>query len=185
MQDKEIWKDVKNFEGHYMVSSYGRVKSLTREVAAKLGGRRINKGVILKLPNGKKEYNVVWLGKYGTEKYVHKLVAEAFIPNPENKTQVNHIDGDKLNNHVSNLEWATPSENTKHAYSIGLIKLRHKGKHVICTKTGETYSSIRLAAEKLGYTHKNLCQLLNENNNRVNTSTLVFVKNRNERTFRK
>ena len=57
--------------------------------------------------------------------YVHRIVAKTFIPNPENKTDVNHKDGNKKNNHVDNLEWVTKSENTRHAYSTGLLKVVH------------------------------------------------------------
>lgn len=74
-------------------------------------------------PNG---YYIVWLCENRTKicKSVHRLVAEKFISNPENKSQVNHVDGNKLNNHVSNLEWSTRSENVRHALQIGLNRKR-------------------------------------------------------------
>lgn len=113
----EIWLPIKDFEGLYEVSDYGRVRSL------KAPGRGNHCGWILKQAV-LKGYCVVHLSKKGKfyNRYVARLVAQAFIPNPENKPTVNHRNGrDKLNNEVANLEWATISENTRHAYATGLM----------------------------------------------------------------
>lgn len=118
--EKEIWKDVKNFEGMYQVSNKGRVRSLDRH--DKHGA--LWKGKLFKLSPDKSGYIKTKFSVDGkrTVKLVHRLVAEAFIPNPENKPEVNHIDGDKQNNYVNNLEWVTSKENTRHGLENGLIK---------------------------------------------------------------
>lgn len=111
----EIWKDVVGFEGRYRISSFGRVLSL-----------QDNHGNPVERIRGtcfcRKGYELVQLAKEGAvyTKLIHRLVAEAFLPNPGNRTTVNHIDGVKDHNYVTNLEWATYSENHKHAYQLGL-----------------------------------------------------------------
>ena len=122
----EIWKDIQGYEGLYQVSNLGRVKSLGRFIESRLKGvDKVWKAErILKTCKRTNGYIGVGLRKNGKGKNfnIHRLVAIAFLDNPENKPQVNHIDGNKKNNNVSNLEWVTNSENQKHAYKHGLIK---------------------------------------------------------------
>lgn len=121
---KEIWKDIENYEGIYQVSNIGRVKSLDRYVNCSPNGKakRFLKGIVLRQISDKDGYQIVNLKKHqeGLYSRVHRLVAQAFIPNTDNKPQVNHIDGVKYNNIVTNIEWATLSENRRHAYDTGL-----------------------------------------------------------------
>lgn len=123
----EVWKDIKGFE-HYEVSSIGNVRSKERTSYFINNGKPINrlvKSFILK-PSIACGYKRVALYKNNVpfEYKIHRLVAETFISNPENKEQVNHIDGNKTNNHVSNLEWVTRSENTIHAVKNGLAAMK-------------------------------------------------------------
>ena len=112
----EEWRDVVGYEGLYKVSNFGRVKSFC------------NNGVRILNPSSTENpgYYVVNLTKNGNQRtrYVHILVAQAFLPNPENKSYVNHINGDKLNNCVENLKWTTPMENARHAWETGLATSR-------------------------------------------------------------
>jgi len=118
---EEIWKDIAGYEGCYQVSNKGRMKSLLRVVKHLTGGKLTVSEKILTLKD-RNGYDHISLWKENIEKRfkVHRLVAQAFIPNPENKPQVNHIDGDRKNNHVSNLEWVTGKENAQHAIKTGL-----------------------------------------------------------------
>lgn len=120
----EIWKPVKNFESFYQVSNTGKVRSLDRIDRL----NRYKKGVLKKLCDNGRGYLYVNLKAHGkqTQKTVHRLVSEAFIPNPDNLPEVNHLDGDKTNNSVNNLEWCTRSENMKHAFRNELNK-QYKG----------------------------------------------------------
>ena len=120
---KELWLAVKGFEGLYEVSDLGRVRSLDRTTKTRGDGKRISKGRVLKFKTDKYGYYCVCLRKNlkNHHKTVHRLIAEVFVENKENKPQVNHIDGNKLNNHYSNLEWCTTQENTEHAKVNGLI----------------------------------------------------------------
>jgi hypothetical protein len=118
----EIWKSIKGYEGIYEISNYGRVSSLPRKY--------LPKGKILDYGVNNIGYPRVNLCKNGKVKpyLVHRIIAKAFIPNPNNKPQINHINGIKTDNRLENLEWTTQSENVIHAYKIGL-----------CTNKGETH----------------------------------------------
>lgn len=106
---KEIFKDIKGYEGLYQISNFGNVKSLKRNIILKPSSNRKGYLHIILYKNHKSKNSII-----------HRLVAQAFIPNPENKPQVNHIDGNKRNNNVNNLEWVTNSENQKHAFKLHL-----------------------------------------------------------------
>lgn len=105
----EIFKEIKGYEGIYWISNYGKVKSKTK---------------VLKNQKMSKGYLFVSLCKNGVIKQssIHRLVALHFLKEDVNRNEVNHIDGNKLNNHVSNLEWCNRSENNSHAFRIGLRK---------------------------------------------------------------
>lgn len=122
---QEIWKDIKNYEGLYQVSNLGRVKSLNRICYDSV--RKYNKKIfkrILKQAIAKPGYYTINLTKNGKQQTyrIHRLVAETFIPNPYNYPIINHIDGNKLNNNINNLEWCTYKHNSKEAKKLGLLK---------------------------------------------------------------
>ena len=112
---EEIWKDIEGWEGKYQVSNMGNVKSLERTVWNGRGYFKTSER-ILKPGKDRDGYLIVQLSKEGKVKAckVHRLVSQAFIPNPDNLPQVNHIDENKENNHVDNLEWVTCRENANH-----------------------------------------------------------------------
>lgn len=118
----EVWKDVVGFKDYYQISNLGRVKSLER-YKKNYSKLQLVEEKILKQSISKRGYYVVNLCNgvkcrpYG----IHTLVGKAFVTNPNNYTQINHIDGDKLNNSIDNLEWSTQSHNMKHAWKNGLV----------------------------------------------------------------
>lgn len=124
----EIWKDIENYEGVYQVSDLGVVKSLARTIIYTDGRSRKVEERILKQNNDKDGYKVVCLAKNKSKAMnrVHRLVAKAFIPNEDNKPQVNHLNENKHDNRVYNLEWCTSKENIN--YGTGIEKRADKGR---------------------------------------------------------
>lgn len=117
----ENWIAITGFEDYYEVSDLGNVRRLPKQVQNR-GAVYVVPGGVLKPGKAGLGYLKVSLSKHGavSAKYVHRLVALHFIPNPDNKPTVNHKDGNKLNNAKSNLEWATQAENNQHSYDTGL-----------------------------------------------------------------
>ncbi len=128
----EIWKDIKGYEGLYQASNKILVKSLERKIKKKNGFYKTIKERILKMPTNGSGYPIVSLSKDGlaTEFHVHRILAETFIDNPNGYSQINHINGNKADNRLENLEWCTPKDNILHAYRTGL----NKGKKGILNK---------------------------------------------------
>lgn len=161
---KEIWKDITGYEGYYQVSNLGSVQSMDKIVKGKNGGLRFVKGRILQ-PSLSEGYLAVGLCKNGrcSKIRVHRLVAKTFIPNPENKRTVNHIDENKLNNIVENLEWATDKENCNHgSRTIKSSVNRYKpvkqlslNGHLI-----KVHRGIKLASEDTGISQKRIVDVL-------------------------
>lgn len=176
---EEIWKDIKGYEGLYQISNLGRVKSLDRAVVGANKSLRILRGKLKKLTINTQGYLEVNLFRDNKCRcfLVHRLLAEHFIPNPENKPQINHIDGNKSNCSLENLEWVTMEENAQHAWRTGLCvytEAKREGarragkktlgrpapnrKKVYCFETGETYTSAKEASVKTGVSHMGISE---------------------------
>ena len=157
---EEIWKDIPKFEGLYQASNFGRIKSLANKSNHKeekiLKQRVDHKGYLqLTLYKNNKKIN----------KKVHRLIAQTFISNYNNLPQINHIDGNKTNNNIDNLEWCNNSYNQLHANRMGLNKNRIKRVKEVCNKpiiqllNGveiNRYKSLREASDKTGCSYKGI-----------------------------
>lgn len=141
------YKDVVGYEGKYMVSSIGEIISIVRQTEAKGKGKRILNKTVLKLRLNRCGYYYVNLYKNHKRKTftVHRLVATAFIANPENKSQINHIDGNKQNNCINNLEWCNQSENEQHKRNV----LNKAVRAVKCLEENKIFNSIANASREM------------------------------------
>lgn len=167
----EIWKDVVGFEGYYQVSNLGRVRSLDRFITDKRGLKRNHKGFVKKLTPGNHGYMTAGLCRNGknTQWLVHRLVAEAFIPNKEKLPFINHKDEVKDNNHVSNLEWCTQEYNNGYGTAPDRVrdKIRELGQMravVQLTLSGKKineYESLHEASRKTGVGLSNIWKAVN------------------------
>ena len=168
----EIWLDVKGYEGFYQISSLGRIKSVDRFVPIKFK----NGNVILRFYSSKflkpfhdKDGYIIYdliKDKKRTHFRFHRLLAEHFIPNPDNKPEVNHINGVKYDNRLENLEWCTKSDNMRHLYDALGFKgsnygkqltnehkeniAKHHRKKVLCVELNREFNSNKEAVEWLG-----------------------------------
>lgn len=160
---EEIWSDIEGFEGFYQVSNKGNVKSLDRLVnGCSFKGYQRMKGKQLKLQKRKSGHLDVLLKKNGKEKrcWVHRLVAKAFIPNPDNLPIVNHIDSNPQNNSVENLEWCTQQHNINHCVKSGRFNPRKGVDHKDCRLTEEQVIEIRKLGGN-GLSYQKISQLFN------------------------
>ena len=149
---KEIFKDIEGYENLYQISDQGRVKALGN------GGSNASKEKILKPVKDGKKYLRVNLYKQGKRKMckIHRLVAQAFIDNPNNYEEVNHRDENPANNAVQNLEWVTPKYNINYGTRnerVAESNTNHpnKSKQVLCIETGKIYPSAMEAARQTGF----------------------------------
>jgi hypothetical protein len=148
----EYWVPIPNYEQYYEINNLGTIRSIPRRILTKSGYYKPEKERKLTQRISNKGYLSVTLSKHGQSKthHVHRLLALVFIPNPDNKPILNHINGNKLDNSIHNMEWVTYSENVIHAYKHGLYKSTERKRRIILDAcTGETYTSIKKAALSL------------------------------------
>lgn len=164
----EQWKDIPSFEGRYIASNTGKIRTLVEFIDNPFRGkirrqknRHFGKDSIVGPKLSAKGYQRVNLG--GVVYQVHRLVAMTWIPNTEDKPQINHIDGNKLNNHISNLEWVTNQENRDHAKDNNLICRRDRNcsyqklTNLQCLDIINLYKTSKISQKKIGLLY-GVCQ---------------------------
>lgn len=160
---EEIWKDIPEYEGLYQASNLGRIRSVNRIDNC----NRPRVGKILKFIKSNSGYFQVHFSKNGGTRVllVHRLIAKAFLENPNNYSCVNHIDGNKLNNNVDNLEWCTQSHNVNESYKLGLQERQYGKDNFRSKKVNQygldgnfikTWDSFMDIERALGFNHANL-----------------------------
>ena len=184
----QIWKPIHGYQGFYDVSDHGRVRSVDRVLNLRAGKTRKIKGKVLKPKCTRDGYIFVSLSKDGICKtaYIHRLVAEAFLPNPEGYPEVNHISGCKDCNSVTDLEWVTHQQNVQHAYDSGLTN-NMGGNHrlaagVVDNQLGQSFDTIQDWCQARGIAYSTGRNLLNNQgkSRRIDLSSIVKVRKTND-----
>ena len=158
----EEWRDIKGYEGYYMVSNFGRIFSIERKIR-KWDGMRTLKGGVLKPSTNLRGYSFVYLYKDGASKMktIHRLVAESFIPNPKHLPQINHKDEDKKNNHIGNPEWCSAHYNVTYGNRISKM-VSALGFPVIAyfleSGTEKRFDNYQQAADAIGVSRATICR---------------------------
>lgn len=166
-EQDEIWKDIKGYENQYQISNLGNIRALSRK-----GQRKGIERMKTRISNWGYPIISIWKNNKQKTFAVHRLVAETFIANPNNKAEVNHKNGIKTDNRVENLEWVTREENIQHAYNTGLnprslpMPEVVKMPKIICCETGDVFNSITEASHKYNVSISHLSSCLNGKDNR-------------------
>lgn len=183
----EEWRPLKEFDGSYEVSSFGRVRSLDRMIADGRPGvalKRLLRGRIMATTPNNHGYLCVYICKDGKKycKRVHRLVAEAFIPNPENLPQINHKDENKKNNKVDNLEWCTAEYNMNYGTLPKKLSKRKSKRCMAIYPDGAAivFNSVKEAAEAFHTSFGNICAACRGERKYSHGLRWVYLKDKGE-----
>lgn len=180
----EQWKPISGYEGLYEISNKGRVKTLLRKYYAGHGNNQefeIKEAFLKQVKSKTGGYMVATLTKNAKSKKikVHRLVAEAFIENPEGKPFVNHIDFDPKNNNLNNLEWCTQSENMLHSSKMNRLNRignkNYKSKRILCISTGIMYDGLHECSRQMNIHYQNINKVCRGVRNYAGGHTFKFV----------
>lgn len=172
MKNQEVWKDVKNYEGLYQVSSLSRIKSLSRTTKGRWGDTNFKERLLKQYSRDGYLAVKLCFNNVQTNMASHRIIAMTFIPNPENKLEVNHKDGNKLNNSIDNLEWCTHQENIQHSYDTKLNVPKTGEKHHRSKLKNKEVLQIRKELRVVGCNQTALAKKY-----KVSNTLITYIKN--------